>query len=58
MGLLGSLIFIIGLGAFSIFKVTRFVTGANPLIVWATEKDFYTEEDKIDLTEKRMLFAF
>ena len=58
LGIVGTLFFGMGLLSFTAFKVTRFVTGSNPLIVQAEEEDAYTVDDDVDLKDVNMLFAF
>jgi hypothetical protein len=57
-GLVGTLIFLFGIVGFTIFKVTRFLTGSNPLVVQSEEEDAYHQEDAVNLRESNMLFAF
>jgi hypothetical protein len=57
-GFAATCLFVLLLGSFAGFKISRFATGANPLISESMEIDFYDDEERIVLDSINMLGAF
>jgi hypothetical protein len=57
-GLVATVFFVVLLGSFAGFKVSRLITGGNPLISESMEIDFYDENERIVLDKINMLGAF
>jgi hypothetical protein len=57
-GLVSTALFYLLLGSFAGFKISRFTSGANPLISESQEVDAYDVNEKIILDDVSMLGAF